>query len=83
MPGSIKEAALQALSQAPEGLMALDILKVINQARERPVSRTSLSPQLSRLGQAELVTQDNSLWHVTAKGKAALQAAMEPSPPTK
>ncbi len=72
--GSIKEAALQALANARDGLIAIDILGEINQHREPPILRTSLSPQLSRLRQAGLVNLTGSVWRITSAGREALAA---------
>lgn len=75
--GSIKEAALRVLSDHPEGLLALDVLRLINAERERPIPRTSLSPQLSRLGQNGLASQHDSVWKITEQGEAVLSALSE------
>jgi len=70
--GSIKEDALRALSENPNGLLALDVLAHINGRREKPIERTSLSPQLSRLRQAGLVYEENSVWQIAPWGLDAL-----------
>src|SRR3712207_3956715 len=47
---TIKEAVLEVLAEAPNGLIAVDILKMISTPRfGLNIERTSLSPQLSRL----------------------------------
>jgi hypothetical protein len=71
-PGSIKEAALEVLRDAPDGLLALDVLKRINDRRMEPISRSSLSPQLTRLARAGLVALVGSNWRITKPGLAAL-----------
>jgi hypothetical protein len=69
--GSIKADVLSVLANAPDGLIALDILSAINARRDVPVHRTSLSPQLSRLKEAGLVDQAKSVWAITPSGRAA------------
>lgn len=72
LSGSIKEDALRALRENPDGLLALDVLAHINGRRDHPVQRTSLSPQLSRLRQAGLVSEEKSVWRITPLGLRAL-----------
>lgn len=61
-PITIKQAVLQVLKEHPEGLIALDILKKINERHALGIVRTSLSPQLSRLkGDRKIVNRGN-LW---------------------
>lgn len=72
-PGSIKEAALRVLLDQPDGLLALDILRRINADRDDPIPRTSLSPQLSRLAQNGLASQQSSIWKITPRGAALLK----------
>jgi hypothetical protein len=71
--GSIKEDALRALSDNRTGLLALDVLAHINERRDPPIARTSLSPQLSRLRQAGLVSEAGSVWRITQAGLDALK----------
>jgi hypothetical protein len=59
---TIKEAIIEVLTAKPNGLAALDILKELNLKMDRRYSRTSLSPQLSRLKRDGKVRQSGIVW---------------------
>src|SRR5438132_7723244 len=59
---TIKDAVLQVLRDRPEGLVALDILREINDRFELGIKRPSLSPQLTRLKRAGKITNDGMVW---------------------
>jgi hypothetical protein len=65
-----QDMILEVLENQPAGLSALDILAEINRRWLPDLPRTSLSPQISRLGQKGKVKQVNGLWrlsHVKSK----------------
>lgn len=61
---TIKEAALQVLSDYPDGLLALDLLAKMNDRFGLKLIRTSLSPQLTRLKREGKITNHGSTWLV-------------------
>tara|TARA_B100000614_G_scaffold151374_1_gene134212 strand:- start:2710 stop:2970 length:261 start_codon:yes stop_codon:yes gene_type:complete len=67
---TIKEMVLELLAEVfPEGLTALEILERI-QARWLPgLERTSLSPQLSRLKNEELIANVEGKWRSLRNGE--------------
>ena len=67
---TIKEMVLELLAEVfPEGLTALEILERI-QARWLPgLERTSLSPQLSRLKNEELIANVEGKWRPLRNGE--------------
>jgi len=69
-PGTIKAQVMEILSAHPGGLIALDILRLLNREREQPLDRTSLSPQLSRLGQAGHIKRRGALWYIPRDDEA-------------
>jgi hypothetical protein len=69
-PGTIMSDVISILRESPKGMIALDILSVINRRREYPLSRTSLSPQLSRLKGAGYVELQGSNWILKFDGTA-------------
>src|SRR5262245_42961295 len=63
-PGTIKDYAVRVLADHPNGLAALDILADINRRFGTSYPRTSLSPQLSRLGQAGIIEREGVVWRL-------------------
>jgi hypothetical protein len=63
-PGTIKDYAVQVLRDHPRGLVALDVLAAINRRFGTNYPRTSLSPQLSRLGQAGVLGRRGLVWYL-------------------
>jgi hypothetical protein len=62
-PGTIMDRVVKILELNPDGLMANDILRHLNdQPGEDFIARESLSPQLSRLKQAGYLMYRNSIW---------------------
>ena len=59
---TIKKMALAVLTENPEGLAAIDILSKINARFSKSYSRTSLSPQLSRLFNDGEIHKRGKLW---------------------
>lgn len=70
-PLTIKGAVLAVLADAPQGLIALDILRRINQRFGLGLVRTSLSPQLTRLKKAGAIDLHGSIWTTGPKFKKA------------
>jgi hypothetical protein len=68
-PNTIMADVLEVLEKHPEGLIALDILRKLNEDSERaePLVRTSLSPQLSRLKQAGFIDLDGAVWKLVSR----------------
>jgi hypothetical protein len=62
--GTIKEKVINILKEHKNGLVALEILAKINNEREIPLERTSLSPQLSRLRQEGILDLDGTIWRL-------------------
>lgn len=63
-PNTIMDSVIKVLEKHRDGLIALDILRALNEVRESPLLRTSLSPQLSRLRQAGYLELDGSTWRL-------------------
>lgn len=59
---TIKEAVVDILNEAGQGLTALQILPLVNRRLGVEYPRTSLSPQLSRLKADGLLTREGVLW---------------------
>lgn len=59
---TIKEAVVEVLTDARDGMTALDILAAINQRFETDYPRTSLSPQLSRLKAEGKLEREGMIW---------------------
>lgn len=66
-PATIMADVIDILAQRPDGMIALDILRELNNQRDQPIDRTSLSPQLSRLKKAGIVGLDGSRWYYIKK----------------
>lgn len=64
--GTIKDYVVRVLSDYPDGLVALDILTKINERFDTDFTRTSLSPQLSRLAHDEIVGRRGLVWYLKA-----------------
>jgi hypothetical protein len=62
---TLKELALEALGENPSGLEALEIIKWIKEKYGTEIARESMSPQLSRLGQEEVVQRTGLTWRLT------------------
>ena len=65
--GSIKDYAVQVLSDSPNGMVAMDILAAINERFQKDYDRTSLSPQLSRLRQDGVLGLRGPVWYLKGK----------------
>ena len=61
---TLKEMALEALAEYPEGAIALEILETIKAKFGADIARESLSPQLSRLGQDGVLTRSGMHWRL-------------------
>lgn len=59
---TLKELALEALRENPEGMEAVGIIKWIKDKYDLDVARESMSPQLSRLGQEGVIKRDGLTW---------------------
>jgi hypothetical protein len=66
-PNTIMAEIMNILGEHPNGLLALDILRIINQTREPPLARSSLSPQLSRLKERQYLDFDGTYWRINEK----------------
>jgi hypothetical protein len=64
MPGSLKQMAYTVLRERGQALSALDILQKIETEFGVRIERTSMSPQLSRLGQDEFLLREGNLWRI-------------------
>ncbi len=67
IPNTIKYEVMKILEKNRDGLIALDILAELNKTRSKPLDRTSLSPQLSRLKHAGYIQLIGSLWRLVEK----------------
>lgn len=65
--GTIKDYAVQVLADAPNGLVALDILARINERFGTDYPRTSLSPQLSRLKNEGRIARRGVVWFLVGE----------------
>jgi len=61
---TLKELAIDALREHPEGADAQTILAWIKERHGMEVARESMSPQLSRLGQEGTLARDGLLWRL-------------------
>ena len=59
---TIKKMVLDVLSKKPKGLVALEILKLINETFDKSYERTSLSPQLTRLAKENKIHRVTKTW---------------------
>lgn len=62
--GTLKQMAYTVLSEAGAPMTAQQILQAIHEKFGQTIERTSMSPQLSRLGQDEVLLRDGNLWVV-------------------
>jgi hypothetical protein len=62
--GSIKDWILRALRREPLGLETEDVIAAVQAIGGPVVPRNSMTPQLSRLKAAGLVTLDGRLWRI-------------------
>ncbi|TPI44503.1 hypothetical protein FJ414_01945 [Mesorhizobium sp. B3-1-6] len=67
LPTTIKEAAIEALTDEPLGMTANAILKVVNEKLGTDYPRSSLSPQLSRLKGEGVVYREDDRWVLVPK----------------
>jgi hypothetical protein len=56
--------------QPSNGAEALKIIELIKAKHGKEIARSSISPQLSRLKQRDVLTLDNNIWSLTEKYKA-------------
>ena len=62
--GSLKQMAYTVIYDAGKALTAAQILEKIEQEFGQHVERTSMSPQLSRLGQEHFLKRNGNLWSI-------------------
>lgn len=62
--GTIKDWILRALRREPEGLETEDVIVAVQAIGGPEVPRNSMTPQLSRLKAAGLVSLDGRLWRI-------------------
>lgn len=74
---TLKEMALEVLSHHADGLDASAIRTEIKRLFEVDLTRESLSPQLSRLGQAGDVSRQGLIWKLAPQHSAADQFGAE------
>lgn len=65
---SIKEAVMIIIQENPRGLTAREIMLRIRERWDWDIARTSLSPQLSRLGYEQKLINQNSVWKPFIQG---------------
>ena len=63
---TMKEMALEALNDHPDGLEARAILTWIKEHYGLDLSKESFSPQLSRLGQEGAILRNGLVWRLAA-----------------
>lgn len=66
-PNTIMENIMVILEKNIKGLIALDILRILNESREPPLLRESLSPQLSRLKQSGFIDLEDTKWKLVRR----------------
>ncbi|AWM88621.1 hypothetical protein [Microvirga sp. 17 mud 1-3] len=71
---TLKEMAVEVLSDRPEGADANQILKAIHERFGVEVARSSLSPQLSRLGHEGVLERDSFIWKLRKFASAAVES---------
>jgi chromosome segregation ATPase len=77
---TIKEAVVAVLQETGRALTALEILSEINSRYfDGKISRTSLSPQLSRLKRSQDIELNGSLWSLNVTKKKGSADTAEPS----
>lgn len=69
--GSLKQMAYTVINEADKALTATQILERIEIAFGQRIARTSMSPQLSRLGQEGFLKRTGNLWSIDQR-KAVL-----------
>jgi hypothetical protein len=62
--GTLKQMAYTVLFEAGEPMTAQQVLHAIQKKFGQTIERTSMSPQLSRLGQDEVLLRKQNLWLV-------------------
>ncbi len=65
--GSIKDWVLKALMTAPDGLETEGVIDAVRDAGGPDVPRNSMTPQLSRLKAAGLITQEGRSWRLAPR----------------
>jgi hypothetical protein len=68
---TLKELALEALAENPDGLEATEILGWIKMKYDLDVARESMSPQLSRLGAEGEIVRSGLTWRLPVHTDAA------------
>ncbi|MDI1343829.1 MAG: hypothetical protein PSV22_06995 [Pseudolabrys sp.] len=63
-PGSLKQMAYTVIHDAGKALTAAQILELIESEFGQRIERTSMSPQLSRLGQENFLKRNGNLWSI-------------------
>jgi hypothetical protein len=71
---TLKELALDALTENPDGLEALDIIKWIKEKHGIEVARESMSPQLSRLGHDNKINRVGLTWRLSSPPSGVMLA---------
>lgn len=61
---TLKEMAVEALMDHPDGLTTRSIMEKIKERHEISIQRESLSPQLSRLSADEVILREGSVWRL-------------------
>ena len=67
--GTLKQMAFTVLYEADKAMTALQILDAIGEKFGQKIERTSMSPQLSRLGDAGVLIRQENLWSINARNK--------------
>ena len=76
---TLKELALEALNEHPDGLEATEILGWIRMKYDLDVARESMSPQLSRLGAEGEIVRSGLTWRLAIHADAAANNDETPS----
>lgn len=72
-PGTLKQMAFTVLYEAGKAMTANQILDGIGEKFRQKIDRTSLSPQLSRLGEARVLIRNENLWSINPQAKDTAQ----------
>lgn len=67
--GTLKQMAFTVLSEADKAMTANQILQSISDKFGQKIQRTSMSPQLSRLGDAGVLLRIDNLWSINPATK--------------
>lgn len=71
--GTLKQMAFTVLHEADQAMTAAQILEAINKKFGQKIERTSMSPQLSRLGDAGVLLRTENLWSINPHAKNAVE----------